>query len=136
MKIHDLIKFYFLYFLVLVLLRSCSMILEHILLVSAYLFSIDIYDLIRSPNMVRALICLELVLNAVNKNYVTFSDFFFYSLPIKRKYFFNFCYSYCSRWSSYSWLSSFWFIFLFILWCCNPAWKISVGMVSTAGDKR
>ena len=73
------------------------MILEHILLVSAYLFSIDIYDLIRSPNMVRALICLELVLNAVNKNYVTFSDFFFYSLPIKRKYFFNFCYSYCSR---------------------------------------
>ena len=54
------------------------MILEHILLVSAYLFSIDIYDLIRSPNMVRALTCLELVLNAVNKNYVTFSDFFFF----------------------------------------------------------
>ena len=54
------------------------MILEHILLVSAYLFSIDIYDLIRSPNMVRALICLELILNAVNKNYVTFSDFFFF----------------------------------------------------------
>ena len=59
------------------------MILEHILLVSAYLFSIDIYDLIRSPNMVRALICLELVLNAVNKNYVTFSDFFFIVCQLK-----------------------------------------------------
>ena len=59
------------------------MILEHILLVSAYLFSIDIYDLIRSPNMVRALTCLELVLNAVNKNYVTFSDFFFIVCQLK-----------------------------------------------------
>ena len=59
------------------------MILEHILLVSAYLFSIDIYDLIRSPNMVRALICLELTLNAVNKNYVTFSDFFFIVCQLK-----------------------------------------------------
>ena len=59
------------------------MILEHILLVSAYLFSIDIYDLIRSPNMVRVLICLELVLNAVNKNYVTFSDFFFIVCQLK-----------------------------------------------------
>ena len=59
------------------------MILQHILLVSAYLFSIDIYDLIRSPNMVRALICLELVLNAVNKNYVTFSDFFFIVCQLK-----------------------------------------------------
>jgi len=52
------------------------MILEHVLVVSAYLFTIDIYDLITIPNMVRALICLELILNAVNKNYVTFSEFF------------------------------------------------------------
>ena len=52
------------------------MVLEHVLVVSAYLFSIGIYGLITSRNIVRALICLELVLNAVNINFVTFSDFF------------------------------------------------------------
>ena len=52
------------------------MVLEHVLVVSAYLFSIGIYGLITSRNMVRALMCLELVLNAVNINFVTFSDFF------------------------------------------------------------
>ena len=52
------------------------MVLEHVLVVSAYLFSIGIYGLITSRNIVRALMCLELVLNAVNINFVTFSDFF------------------------------------------------------------
>ena len=52
------------------------MVLEHVLVVSAYLFSIGIYGLITSRNMVRALMCLELVLNVVNINFVTFSDFF------------------------------------------------------------
>ena len=52
------------------------MLLEHILVLSAYLFSIGIYGLITSRNMVRALMCLELILNAVNINFVTFSDFF------------------------------------------------------------
>ncbi|KAK4713547.1 hypothetical protein R3W88_019454 [Solanum pinnatisectum] len=52
------------------------MILEHVLVLSAYLFSIGIYGLITSRNMVRALMCLELILNAVNINFVTFSDFF------------------------------------------------------------
>nr|YP_009974479.1 NADH-plastoquinone oxidoreductase subunit 4L [Chrysosplenium alternifolium]YP_010505062.1 NADH-plastoquinone oxidoreductase subunit 4L [Chrysosplenium japonicum]YP_010978191.1 NADH-plastoquinone oxidoreductase subunit 4L [Chrysosplenium tetrandrum]YP_010978275.1 NADH-plastoquinone oxidoreductase subunit 4L [Chrysosplenium wrightii]QNJ33434.1 NADH-plastoquinone oxidoreductase subunit 4L [Chrysosplenium alternifolium]UXE33022.1 NADH-plastoquinone oxidoreductase subunit 4L [Chrysosplenium alte len=52
------------------------MMLEHVLILSAYLFSIGIYGLITSRNMVRALICLELILNAVNLNLVTFSDFF------------------------------------------------------------
>lgn len=41
------------------------MILEYVLVVSAYLFFIDICDLITSPNMVRALMHLELILNAV-----------------------------------------------------------------------
>nr|QJS33642.1 NADH dehydrogenase subunit 4L [Tinnea aethiopica] len=50
------------------------MILEHILVLSAYLFSIGIYGLITSRNMVRALMCLELILNSVNINFVTFSD--------------------------------------------------------------
>lgn len=54
------------------------MLLEHVLVLSAYLFSIGIYGLITSRNMVRALMCLELILNAVNINFVTFSDFFFF----------------------------------------------------------
>nr|YP_009560999.1 NADH dehydrogenase subunit 4L [Salvia przewalskii]YP_009561086.1 NADH dehydrogenase subunit 4L [Salvia bulleyana]YP_010011391.1 NADH-plastoquinone oxidoreductase subunit 4L [Salvia flava]YP_010011478.1 NADH-plastoquinone oxidoreductase subunit 4L [Salvia umbratica]YP_010011565.1 NADH-plastoquinone oxidoreductase subunit 4L [Salvia mairei]YP_010011739.1 NADH-plastoquinone oxidoreductase subunit 4L [Salvia mekongensis]YP_010402471.1 NADH dehydrogenase subunit 4L [Salvia roborowskii]YP_01040 len=52
------------------------MMLEHILVLSAYLFSIGIYGLITSRNMVRALMCLELLLNSVNINFVTFSDIF------------------------------------------------------------
>nr|QYH45280.1 NADH-plastoquinone oxidoreductase subunit 4L [Blyxa japonica]UDZ59754.1 NADH-plastoquinone oxidoreductase subunit 4L [Blyxa japonica] len=49
---------------------------EHALFLSAYLFSIGIYGLITSRNMVRALMCLELILNSVNINLVTFSDLF------------------------------------------------------------
>nr|YP_009498458.1 NADH dehydrogenase subunit 4L [Leonurus japonicus]YP_010459106.1 NADH dehydrogenase subunit E [Phlomoides rotata]UKS09661.1 NADH-plastoquinone oxidoreductase subunit 4L [Lagopsis supina]AWK60529.1 NADH dehydrogenase subunit 4L [Leonurus japonicus]UUB71870.1 NADH dehydrogenase subunit E [Phlomoides rotata]UZC33048.1 NADH-plastoquinone oxidoreductase subunit 4L [Lagopsis supina]WET25325.1 NADH dehydrogenase subunit 4L [Leonurus japonicus] len=52
------------------------MMLEHILVLSAFLFSIGIYGLITSRNMVRALMCLELILNSVNMNFVTFSDIF------------------------------------------------------------
>nr|YP_010296814.1 NADH dehydrogenase subunit E [Avicennia marina var. rumphiana]UMI33478.1 NADH dehydrogenase subunit E [Avicennia marina var. rumphiana] len=52
------------------------MMLEHILVLSAYLFSIGVYGLITSRNMVRALMCLELILNSVNINFVTFSDIF------------------------------------------------------------
>lgn len=50
--------------------------LEHILVLSAYLFSIGVYGLITSRNMVRALMCLELILNSVNLHFVTFSDIF------------------------------------------------------------
>nr|YP_010287098.1 NADH-plastoquinone oxidoreductase subunit 4L [Hydrocharis chevalieri]UKT61106.1 NADH-plastoquinone oxidoreductase subunit 4L [Hydrocharis chevalieri] len=49
---------------------------EHALFLSAYLFSIGIYGLITSRNMVRALMCLELILNSVNINLVAFSDLF------------------------------------------------------------
>nr|QKV47987.1 NADH-plastoquinone oxidoreductase subunit 4L [Oreorchis patens] len=52
------------------------MMLEHGLFLSAYLFSIGIYGLITSQSMVRALMCLELILNSVNINLVTFSDIF------------------------------------------------------------
>ncbi|KAJ0625279.1 putative photosystem I [Helianthus annuus] len=41
------------------------MMLEHVLVLSAYLFSVGLYGLITSRNMVRALMCLELILNAV-----------------------------------------------------------------------
>nr|WOC92156.1 NADH-plastoquinone oxidoreductase subunit 4L [Utricularia subulata] len=47
---------------------------EDILVLSAYLFTIGIYGLITSRNMVRALMCLELILNSVNINFVTFSN--------------------------------------------------------------
>nr|YP_009164607.1 NADH dehydrogenase subunit 4L [Lathraea squamaria]AJD76839.1 NADH dehydrogenase subunit 4L [Lathraea squamaria] len=52
------------------------MMLEHLLVLSAYLFYIGIYGLITSRNMVRALMCLELILYSVNINLVTFSDIF------------------------------------------------------------
>jgi NAD(P)H-quinone oxidoreductase subunit 4L len=49
--------------------------LEHALILGAYLFCIGIYGLITSRNMVRALMCLELMLNGVNVNLVTFSNY-------------------------------------------------------------
>nr|WRO37504.1 NADH-plastoquinone oxidoreductase subunit 4L [Tulipa lemmersii] len=52
------------------------MMFEYVLFLSVYLFSIGIYGLITSRNMVRALMCLELILNSVNINLVTFSDLF------------------------------------------------------------
>nr|QBW98100.1 NADH dehydrogenase subunit 4L [Pelargonium elongatum]QBW98101.1 NADH dehydrogenase subunit 4L [Pelargonium elongatum] len=52
------------------------MILEHVLVLSSFLFSIGIYGLITSRNMIRALMSLELMLNGINLNFVTFSDFF------------------------------------------------------------
>ena len=52
------------------------MMFEHVLFLSVYLFAIGIYGLITSRNMVRALMCLELILNSVNINLVTFSDIF------------------------------------------------------------
>nr|YP_010121321.1 NADH dehydrogenase subunit E [Sisyrinchium angustifolium]YP_010724664.1 NADH dehydrogenase subunit E [Sisyrinchium idahoense]QRC77936.1 NADH dehydrogenase subunit E [Sisyrinchium angustifolium]WDW31791.1 NADH dehydrogenase subunit E [Sisyrinchium angustifolium]WDW31877.1 NADH dehydrogenase subunit E [Sisyrinchium idahoense] len=52
------------------------MMFEYVLFLSVFLFSIGIYGLITSRNMVRALMCLELMLNSVNINFVTFSDVF------------------------------------------------------------
>nr|AYP34767.1 NADH-plastoquinone oxidoreductase subunit 4L [Scaphochlamys sp. Kennedy 4462] len=52
------------------------MMFEHVLFLSVYLFAIGLYGLITSRNMVRALMCLELILNSVNINLVTFSDIF------------------------------------------------------------
>nr|YP_010309203.1 NdhE [Veratrum maackii]YP_010309458.1 NdhE [Veratrum oblongum]YP_010309543.1 NdhE [Veratrum nigrum]QSV09321.1 NdhE [Veratrum maackii]QSV09576.1 NdhE [Veratrum oblongum]QSV09746.1 NdhE [Veratrum nigrum]UHJ18853.1 NADH-plastoquinone oxidoreductase subunit 4L [Veratrum nigrum] len=52
------------------------MMFEHVIFFSIHLFSIGIYGLITSRNMVRALMCLELILNSVNINLVTFSDLF------------------------------------------------------------
>ncbi|KAL8170484.1 hypothetical protein V2J09_022288 [Rumex salicifolius] len=51
------------------------MMLEHVLVLSAYLFSIGIYGLITSRNLVRALMCLELILNASSTKRKHFSIF-------------------------------------------------------------
>nr|YP_009531798.1 subunit 4L of NADH-plastoquinone oxidoreductase [Leiosporoceros dussii]AXZ70889.1 subunit 4L of NADH-plastoquinone oxidoreductase [Leiosporoceros dussii] len=48
--------------------------LEHAPIVGAFLFCIGIFGLITSRNMVRALMCLELIFNAVNINLVIFSN--------------------------------------------------------------
>ena len=47
---------------------------QHLLLVGAYLFCLGIYGLVTSRNMIRALMCLELMLNGVNINMVVFSQ--------------------------------------------------------------
>ena len=57
--------------------------LEHVLVSTAYLFSISVYGLITSRNMVRPLMCLELILNAVNINFVTFFFYFFDNQQLK-----------------------------------------------------
>ena len=49
--------------------------LQHALTIAAYLFCIGIYGLITSRSMVRALMCLELMLNGVNLNFVAFSAY-------------------------------------------------------------
>jgi NAD(P)H-quinone oxidoreductase subunit 4L len=49
--------------------------LEHALIIGAFLFSIGLYGLMTSRNIIRALMCLELMLNGVNVNLVSFSTY-------------------------------------------------------------
>nr|YP_010463860.1 NADH-plastoquinone oxidoreductase subunit 4L [Anemia phyllitidis]UUL71126.1 NADH-plastoquinone oxidoreductase subunit 4L [Anemia phyllitidis] len=49
--------------------------LKHGLMIGAYSYRVGLFGLITSRNMVRALMCLELILNAVNINLTTFSNF-------------------------------------------------------------
>jgi NADH:ubiquinone oxidoreductase subunit K len=50
--------------------------LEHALNLGACLFCIGIFELITSRNMVKTLMCLELLFNVININLVTFSNYF------------------------------------------------------------
>ena len=61
------------YFLYLAL--NLSYPLERYILLSIALFSIGIYGLISSRNVIRILMSIELLLNAVNINLVSFSSF-------------------------------------------------------------
>jgi NAD(P)H-quinone oxidoreductase subunit 4L len=49
--------------------------LEFFLLLAAALFCIGIYGLVTSRNAVRVLMSVELLLNAVNLNLISFSDY-------------------------------------------------------------
>ncbi|MCY7390601.1 MAG: NADH-quinone oxidoreductase subunit NuoK [Leptolyngbyaceae cyanobacterium CAN_BIN12] len=49
--------------------------LQYFLIVAAALFCIGIYGLINSRNAVRVLMSVELMLNAVNLNFMAFSNF-------------------------------------------------------------
>jgi NAD(P)H-quinone oxidoreductase subunit 4L len=49
--------------------------LEHSLGLGAYLFCLGIYGLVTSRNAIRALMCLEIILNGVNLNLIAFSTF-------------------------------------------------------------
>jgi NAD(P)H-quinone oxidoreductase subunit 4L len=49
--------------------------LVNLLLVAAALFCIGVYGFLTSQNIVRILMCLEILLNAINLNLVSFSTF-------------------------------------------------------------
>jgi len=49
--------------------------LDHCLVLGACLFCIGLYGLLTADNTVRALMCLELLFNAVNINLLAFSSF-------------------------------------------------------------
>ena len=49
---------------------------ENGLILAAYLLCVGFFGLITSKNMVRALMSLESIFNAVNLNLITFSNFF------------------------------------------------------------
>jgi len=49
--------------------------LQYFLLLAAALFCIGIYGLVTSRNAVRVLMSIELLLNAVNLNFIGFSNF-------------------------------------------------------------
>nr|ATL58793.1 NADH-plastoquinone oxidoreductase subunit E [Salvinia cucullata] len=51
--------------------------LEHGLILGAHLYCIGFFGLITSRNMVKALMCLELIFNAININFITFSHLLF-----------------------------------------------------------
>ena len=49
--------------------------LEHFLVLSAILFGIGLYGLFTKKNFISILMCIELMLNAVNINFVAFNHF-------------------------------------------------------------
>ena len=49
--------------------------LQYFLLVAAVLFCIGIYGIVTSRNAVRVLMSIELLLNAVNLNFIAFSNY-------------------------------------------------------------
>ena len=50
--------------------------IEFFLLVSAMLFTIGLYGVLTKTNGIVVLMCIELMLNAANINFITFSSFY------------------------------------------------------------
>jgi len=48
---------------------------QSVLIIGAYLFCLGIYGLVTSRNMIKALMCLELMLNGVNINFIAFANY-------------------------------------------------------------
>ena len=55
--------------------------LMHYLLLAAMLFGIGLYGLLTRRNVIALLICIELMLNAVNLNFAAFNHFQVYPAP-------------------------------------------------------
>ena len=49
--------------------------LYHYLIVAAIIFFVGFYGLLTSKNLIRVLLCIELLLNSVNINLVAFSNY-------------------------------------------------------------
>ena len=49
--------------------------LYHYLILASVLFTLGLYGVIRSRNLIRILMCLEMMLNAVNINFVAFNHY-------------------------------------------------------------
>ena len=49
--------------------------IEYPLLLGAFLFGIGLYGALTKTNAIRILMCVELMLNAVNLNFITFSRY-------------------------------------------------------------
>ena len=55
--------------------------LTHYLILAAMLFGIGLYGLLTRRNVIALLICIELMLNAVNLNFAAFNHFQVYPAP-------------------------------------------------------
>ena len=55
--------------------------LMHYLILAAMLFGIGLYGLLTRRNVIALLICIELMLNAVNLNFAAFNHFQVYPAP-------------------------------------------------------
>ena len=49
--------------------------LYHYLILALIIFSIGFFGLVNSKNMIKALICIEIIMSAINLNFIAFTSF-------------------------------------------------------------